>query len=132
MEDAQILPIEPLKNMPKKIYIEGIHDDYEGFRIILSGVNQSEGMIRLASRSPLVYRSAQESGITGIPIPLVKDWWLYKLIDSPFIRWFSEVSYHKDIGTNINHFCIYTENQFVDILSDVDLEVEWLVEPSQY
>lgn len=47
MNDEIYEPLELFPKLPQPKYVEGIHDDYEGFRILLRGEDLASPMLRL-------------------------------------------------------------------------------------
>jgi hypothetical protein len=54
---------EPLKNIPRILYCEGIHDDYEGFRILLIGENERSPVLRIMFDAARSYRNTDEGDL---------------------------------------------------------------------
>lgn len=108
-----------IDNFPKAISIEGIHDDYEGFRIIIRGYNPDR-VFKLLFDNYLGYRNFDESyRLKSIPqFPdNGKNWCLFISNDSEFIDWVVLESNGFLQKGNILHFFIVTTNDIVDILT---------------
>jgi len=129
MENERFIQLKLLDKMPEKVYIDAIHDDFEGFRVILGGDKPKDGIIRIRIHNPLFNWSSQESAAILHPIDIIKDWWLFRVDDSKLSQWFSEMSYLNQIGSSCEHYYISSQTQFVDIITDEEINVEWLHEP---
>ena len=47
---------EPLPGLPEEMYLEGLHNDYEGFRLLLKGDGDQAKMLRITFDPVLAYR----------------------------------------------------------------------------
>jgi len=119
---------EPLSDLPDEMYLEGLHDDYEGFRLLLKGASGNRKMLRISFDSSLAYRNINE----GDFLKTVEDsegltkWCLFTVENSAYEKWFHEQSYNIHASEDIVHYAIYTPNDCVDILSAYPPQVEWL------
>lgn len=118
---------QPLKDIPRVLYCEGIHDDYEGFRILLRE-NDRSPILRIMFDAVRSYRKSDEGDllrtIASISDPGRSS--LFTVENSSWVKWFHEETYdiHKD--RDIKHFAIYTPDDCVDALSEFEPKVEWL------
>jgi hypothetical protein len=118
---------EPLKDIPRRLYCEGIHDDYEGFRILLRE-NDRSPVLRIMFDTVRSYRKSDEGDllrtIASINDPSRSS--LFIVDNSSWVKWFHEETYdiHKD--RDIKHFAIYTPDDCIDVLSEFEPKVEWL------
>ncbi len=51
----------------ESIYCEGLHDDYEGFRILLTAEEKASDMLRLSFENALYYQNRDESYLLNHP-----------------------------------------------------------------
>lgn len=119
---------EPLKNIPRILYCEGIHDDYEGFRILLVGENERSPVLRIMFDAARSYRNADEGDllktIASMDDPGSSS--LFIVDNSSWVKWFHEETYNIHKGRDIKHYAIYTPNDCIDVLSEFEPRVEWL------
>jgi len=119
---------EPVRSLPLRMYLEALHDDYEGFRLLLRGEEPDSAMIRISFESVLAYRNLDERYyLKTLEYKLESNkGTLFKINNSDFIAWFNEQSYNIYKDENIIHYSILTPNDCVDILSITIPTVEWL------
>lgn len=119
---------EPIEDIPARLSCEGLHHDYEGFRILLKGPGPDSATFRIIFDPTLAYRNIDEGDllktIHEMPDPGIFS--LFTVDSSTWLKWFHEESYgiHKD--ENIVHYAIYTVNDCIDVLSAFEPTVEWL------
>lgn len=108
-----------LKGFPKTLYIEGLHDDYEGFRILIKGGNPSKLYRINFGTYYLGYRNFDESerlkSLHLFPCDC-REWSLFKTKDSDFIDWLVDESKGIQSKDEITHYFIVTPNDMVEIL----------------
>jgi hypothetical protein len=130
--DEQITEIykkwEPIKSIPASLYCEGIHDDYEGFRILLKGEDQNASILRIKFESALAYRNVEDGkrSKTQDLLSDAKDFSLYTVINSKWLNWFSEENYGMYDGLNLVHYAILSLNDWIDVLSAEQPIVTWI------
>jgi len=117
----KILKWEPFKELPiARWYCEGLHDDYEGFRVLLSGEEKSAPTVRLLFDNVYFYQNRDEGkfivhepseGQFEFPHPF------YILENSSLLNRFHEESSDIYSEQRIKHFAIYTANDCIDVLS---------------
>ena len=118
----------PIDGIPKRLFCEAIHDDYEGFRILLRGEDNSSSMLRITFESLLAYRNIDEGNRlkTMEQATNFGSSSLYIVEDSTWIKWFNEESYGIHKSNKIIHYAIYTPNDCIDVLSEYEPKIEWL------
>lgn len=120
---------QPIDNIPDRLYLEGLYDDYEGFRLLLRSENSQEGIIRIRFDAHLAYRNTDESErlqTLNNHIQLCGHWPLFIVEESDFTEWLIVESYVIRNATDIVHYMIVTPNDIVDVLSVEAPVVEWL------
>jgi hypothetical protein len=118
----------PLESIPDRLYCEAIHDDYEGFRILLKGQETDSPTFRLAFDSPLAYRNIDEGRLLRT-LNLIKDREkasLYEVKNSPWVKWFHDESLGIYEGRDLIHYAIITANDCIDVLTEFAPKAEWL------
>ncbi len=118
---------EPLELFPKLAppeYVEGIHDDYEGFRILLRGEDLAAPMLRLMfAARPLFYRVIEEGSwlMPDVPESLIvalrQGHWYFVVKNSKLLQWFTEVSQGTREGSDVRHYCICMSDQIIDVIA---------------
>jgi len=112
----------PFPNQQEKqgIYCEGLHDDYEGFRVLLTTEEKSAPMLRLSWENALYYQNRDEGyffnhgdfeGDFDFPHPY------YEIKKSELVKKFHHESGSAYEDWEVRHYCIYTCNDCIDVLS---------------
>lgn len=119
---------EPVKDIPSSLLCEGLHDDYEGFRVLLKGSGDKACTFRIVFGTALAYRNIDEGDLqkTLHSIVCTEPCSLFIVENSTWLKWFQEESYGIHDDEEIIHYAIYTENDCIDILSAYPPVVEWL------
>lgn len=114
---------KPVSDLNGNFTIEGLHDDYEGLRILFKSID-SERMCRASFKSYLCYRNIDEGDylIEGDGISVG----LFKTNKSLFVDWFKKEGSGKWDDTDITHYSFYTGNDCIEVLSTISPHVEWL------
>lgn len=119
---------KPVKDIPEKLYVQGVYDDYEGLRIILKGSGNSR-MLRIKFNTNLGYRNTNESErlktLDENP-EFCGGWPLFKVKDSDFIRWIIAESYEIVKKEDLTNYTILTADDIVEVISKETPETEWL------
>lgn len=112
--------IVEIEDFPSDIFVNGLYDDFEGFRILVKGGNNSR-IYRISFDSALGYRNFDESERLNMlnDFPTSKDGWsLFKTKDSEFIDWIVKESFEVHVKREeITHYYIVTPNDIIEILS---------------
>lgn len=119
---------EPMKDIPEKVYLQALHDDYEGLRIILKGSGNSR-TFRIKFNTNLGYRNTNESErlkMLDENPEFCGGWALFKVKDSDFIKWIITESNEIVHEGNIMHYIILTPDDIVEVVSKDNPEIEWL------
>jgi len=110
-----------------RLEFQGLHHDYEGFRILLA---ESEGRKRFFSLRfpyPLKYQfSLERNSLSLLDDADLQGWSLFTVDNSDFLRCFHEESkgIHRD--EKIEHYLVCTDDVFVDVLCARNVEVRIL------
>lgn len=120
----------PLEKIPSRLHCEGLHDDYEGFRILLKGDDPNSSMLRITFNAVLVYRNIDEGDLllTIQTRPDLGHSALFTVENSTWLEWFHGESCEIHERETIVHYAIYTSNDCIDVLSAFEPTVEWLNE----
>jgi hypothetical protein len=98
--------------------IASVKDDWEGFRLILTGSNCPDTRVSVPAGAVVLYRVYDESGLIGREIQgIAPNHCFYTIESSPLLaecwRMFSGI---RDADT-MRHYAIYTLGRCVDIVS---------------
>lgn len=121
---------EPIPGLQDEMYMEGLYDDYEGFRILLKGSDDHARMLRITFDPPLVYRVIDEGDL--LSYDRVNDYepsgqWAFFIVEnSSYLEWFQHISQGIHDENAIVHYAIFTPNECIEVLSEYGPEVEWL------
>jgi hypothetical protein len=117
----------PLEDIPDRLYLDGLYDDWEGFRLLLRHYETGR-MLRITFDPALSYRNTDEGDLLkteDISEGFFK-WPLYIVENSRFLKWFHEESYEIRKKDNPLHYAIVTQNDFIDVISAFPPIVEWI------
>ena len=119
----------PLDGIPRTLYVQAIHDDYEGFRVILKGTFPNDRTLRIAFAAAIAYRNINESyrsrtwASQNRPAP---PGGLFMVANSAWVDWLVEeaggVLHHR----TVQHYAILTGEDCIDIVTEFPPAVEWL------
>lgn len=118
---------EPPEYIPDTLYIEGLYEDWEGFRLLLSD-KEGVRILRITFEDALSYRTIDEGDLlksTGEAEGLCK-WPLFTVENSKFLQWFNEESLNIHEDDHLVHYSIFTPNDIIDVISASPPIVEWL------
>jgi hypothetical protein len=117
----------PIDNLVEPLYLEAVHDDHEGFRLLLKGSSDQDKVLRITFDPALSYRNTDEGDLLKtINGQDFGGWSLYIVSNSGYLKWFSEESHGIHEDEDIIHYAIYTPNDCLDVLSAYPPKVEWL------
>lgn len=119
----------PIIEGVNQMVIDAIHDDFEGFRVILKDNAQNGRKLRILFPTYYSYRNTNESY-------LLKLWAkqdtnaagkiFYTILNSSYIDFFNEMSENIYEDFKITHYSIYTTEDCIEVLSGQEPIVEWL------
>lgn len=116
-----------ITDFPNTIHILGVYDDFEGFRIVVRGDNNS--LYKFKFENYLAYRNADE-GARLKSLQLFptnsREWCLFKSYQSDFIEWIVTESNGIYTIDQITHYIFMTPNDVIEILSLDEPEIEEL------
>ena len=118
---------EPIDGLAPKMILEAMHDDREGFRLILRAPSPKTRALRILFDAPLCYRGTQEpyllrqiyegDGIYPWPIFIVRN--------SRYAKWFYAQATDA-IERDGHHYHIAAADEIVDVLSARPPILSWL------
>ena len=120
---------KPLDGIPKRLYLEAMHDDYEGLRFLLRGEDLACPMLRLSFESFVGYRNINESyrlktwahlrDMAGQSSLLVVE-------NSEWVKWLVEEAGGVLQVHALIHYAIYTPEDCVDVVTSFPPTAEWM------
>jgi|ERR1700733_3048098 len=123
---------EPIKNLSKHYYVKSISDTFSGgLKIKLIDDRDPEKKVLVSwPNSVDAYRKTYET-FTLLTLSNIdkqygenfKGWTFFKIENSEYLKWISEQSCKITDSFNLKHFCIYSTEEMVDVLSCVEPEV---------
>jgi hypothetical protein len=121
---------EPVEGVENEMWVEALHDDYEGLRILLKGHSESSGILSISFPQYYGYRNFDESFRDKLWQQYnfePRDWSLFKTTSSEFIDWLFEESggvYGKE---DMVHYVIKTGADVIEVVAKLaPPKVEWL------
>jgi hypothetical protein len=121
---------EPIEGIENEMWVEAIHDDYEGLRILLKGNNPSSAILRLVFDSYYMYRNVDESYRLRLWEEGVfsdMGWSLFRTESSNLIDWLREEGQGVYDDTEMVHYLIKTGADVIEIMATKTPPiVEWL------
>ena len=127
---AEIVKWEPLPDIPSKMFLEGLIDDYEGFRLLLKGDRITSGVLKIEFRTRIGYRNMDETyrlkSLNKYPI-LTSPWSLFKIKNDEFVIWVCDESNGiLDDSNLLTNYIFCTPNDIVEVISKEEPVVYWL------
>ena len=129
MDKQRFRAWHPIDGVPKRLYLEAIHDDYEGLRFLLRGEELASPMLRLAFEPPIAFRNINESY-------RLKTWAgkatsgdqqsLLEVENSRWIEWLVEEAAGVLDSEELVHYAIYTAEDCIDVVTEIPPRVSWL------
>lgn len=128
MLNERHLPWIPLEGVPDEVYLEALHDDYEGIRLLLRGAGNAP-TFRLQFASVIAYRNINESfrartwaaaqGGTRVGS-------LRRVESSRGLAWLVEESGGLLDAAKLRHYAVYTPEDCIDVVTEFEPEACWL------
>jgi hypothetical protein len=115
--------------VPVRLYLEALHDDYEGLRFLLRGEDATSRTLRPAFESPVAYRNINESYLLKTWAAILDMQALPSLLtveSSTWVQWLVEEACGVIRAETLVHYAIYTPEDCVDVVTEFPPTVEWL------
>jgi hypothetical protein len=113
--------------LPHGLYVQGLHDDYEGFRIILEEKDGGTGAVyAVRFNDQVAYRNMDEGCRLRTLLKLPERRMLLRVENSQWIDWFVEESSGVFDDSKLIHWAVVTPNDWIDIISFDHPEVKCL------
>ncbi len=121
--------IIPHVDTKKNYSIEAIHDDYEGFRILLRSDILTDKVLKITFNNHVSYRNTDESFLLklfGNTDEKLLGKTFYLVCNSDYVDFFNESTMNLYTDWDVIHYAIYTISDCIDILSDQPPIIEWI------
>jgi hypothetical protein len=119
----------PAAGLANKYYISEVYRNIDaGFSVkLIESGNGKKGITLVFPESVWCYRSSG-GGITPDNVfilnsPQPKDWPLFKIENSDYLKWIEEESEGLYEGWGLQHFCIITDDEIFDIISTYEPDI---------
>lgn len=110
----------PKEDVPKTCYLEGLRDDYDGFRLFLKGEDENGATLTISFENHLGYRNFNESErlktLNNYP-SLGEKWTFFIVEESEFTKWIVEESSEIVREQDVTHYLIATPEDIVEVLA---------------
>jgi len=116
-----------LPDQPDQIYCEAIHDDHEGFRLILLEKEGKKRLLRICYEQTLAYfRTEDGCLLDSLPSSIRKKGCFFYATESSWLERFHTESggIYKDL--EVKHYVVSAIEASVEILSVIEPESVWL------
>jgi hypothetical protein len=121
----------PVANIDKELFVEALHDDNEGMRIILSGRSPGSGILRITFTHYYLYRNVDESNRIQLWTDAEfedKEWSLFHVTHSKLMDWIAMETGDTFNRDDAEHYLIKTETDIIDVVAHhAPPKVEWLL-----
>ncbi|WP_017324955.1 hypothetical protein [Synechococcus sp. PCC 7336] len=121
---------KPLFGLPAVMQLETLHHGYEGLKLILTPLDESDRKLEILFDPALTYRNIDEGDLLFYNRVDGENnlgrWGFFTVEDSDYLKWFNHVSQGIYEDKEIIQYSIYTPNDCLDILSAYPPTVLWL------
>ena len=120
---------KPIEGLPRVLYVEALHDDYEGLRVLLRPNDSSSRMLRIVFESVVGYMNVNEGyrQRTWGSIPSMETLpTMLTVRDSKWVEWLMEDAGGVLSKDELIHFAIYTPEDCIDVVTAFPPQVHWL------
>lgn len=119
----------PIQGLEARMYLDAMHDDREGFRLILRG-DEAPGArraLRILFESPLCYRATQEDRLLDQLYEAhdIYPWPIFVVQNSRYTAWFFEQT-DKPMGATAHHYHIAAMDEVIDVISERPPVLSWI------
>ena len=129
MRREEYVPWAPLPGLPSVLYVEALHDDAEGLRILLRGEDKASRALRVTFDRVVGYRNVNESfrlrtwaSIAGAPTRTC----LLMVRGSAWVEWLVAESAGLLDGRALTHYAVHTGDDCIDVVVESPPRIEWL------
>lgn len=118
---------EPIDGVQARMFLEALHDDREGFRLILKAAEPKARSLRILFDAPLCYRGAQELYLLRQIYEAhdIYPWPFFIVRNSRYSRWFYAQATDA-IDKDGHHYHIAAMDEIIDVISARPPIISWL------
>ena len=126
MKRQTLRPWLPIPGVPRRLYLQSMHDDGDELTILLRP-ESTESILRIVYEAPIAYRSINETyrlrtwnmaDMQALPTLLIIE-------RSTWIKWLIEEAVGILDGRALVHYALYTPDDCIDVVADIAPTVEW-------
>ncbi len=127
LADEQFERWEPIGGLTEKMYLEAMHDDREGFRIILRSKEPNARLLRILFEEPICYRGAQETYLLRqlYDYHPIYPWPIFIVKNSRYASWFY-AQLNGLLPEAGRHYHIAAMDEMIDVISVRPPIITWL------
>lgn len=114
---------QPIEGLPKELFVEAVHDDWEGTRVLLRPNDPTGSMIRIKFESAIGYRNINESFRLRTKRPSSI---FVTVKDSEWMTWLIAEAGGALDRAQLTHYAIYTSEDCIDVVTEFPPIVEVL------
>jgi hypothetical protein len=119
----------PIPGLEPHMYLDAIHDDQEGFRLILrteAGVGRRRAL-RILFECPLCYRASQEDRLLDLLYEThdIYPWPIFVVQNSRYTAWFFG-QMDAPPGGVVHHYHIAALDEVIDVISERPPVLSWI------
>jgi hypothetical protein len=117
----------PIHGLEPRMYLDAMHDDREGFRLILRSDGEPRRALRILFESPLCYRAAQEDRLLDQLYEShdIYPWPIFVVQNSRYTAWFFG-QLDKAQGAVAHHYHIAAIDEVIDVISERPPVLCWI------
>lgn len=123
----------PIEGLERELWVEAVHDDYEGFRILMKGSSPSSATLCIHFKHYYLYRNVDETYRMKLWQEgnfEERNWALYTTTSSQLIEWFNEENDGVQDKGEMMHYLIKTGADVIEVLTNRNApDVKWLTAP---
>lgn len=113
-------------NLPNQVHFWKLKDSGEGFNILVYSKNSGDEIFEINFDMALAYKCMDEGDLLSLwkTFTLSGETFIYRVLDSDFIKYFHEQSYNTHDAEDLKHFFIVTTDSCLDVISEYDPEIK--------
>jgi len=117
--------VEPVS----KFLVDGLHDDAEGFRILLRAEDPTQDLLRIKFENHLSYRNTDESYLLSVWDSIEKNLLgtqFFLVEQSSYIEFLHQMTGNIYEDLELIHYAIYTTSDCIDVITQQSPYVSWV------
>jgi hypothetical protein len=128
---------EPVPNLVNRYYIDSVHNDSNGFTIVLSEDRIVTNKVYIRFKDWVnAYRQTDETFRANLIHELhekygakfYSQWSFFKVRNSSYISWLSAESSTISDNFELTHFVVFDPNNVIDVVAGYEPTIEFMVE----